>query len=64
MVRLQSPVVVKEVELDASPEHPDAAPMFYCVPSPGVKCYTFEYREALQKRIERWAAREGVNQEK
>lgn len=64
MVRLQSPTRVKEVELDASPTYPEAAPMFYWVPCPGVKCYTFDYQEVLHKRIERWAERERSNQEK
>ena len=34
---------------------PELVPFFYWVPCPGVKCYTYDYRPALKKRIEHWA---------
>ncbi len=33
---------------------PDTDPMFYSVPFAGVKYYTFDYRPALRKMVERW----------
>ena len=41
---------------------PESAPMFYSVPCAGVKCYTFDYRPALRKMVERWE-REHEDQE-
>ncbi len=41
---------------------PDSAPMFYSVPCPGVKHYTFDYRPALRRMVERWE-REQTEQE-
>lgn len=41
---------------------PDSAPMFYSVPCAGVRHYTFDYRPALRRMVERWE-REQAEQE-
>ena len=64
MVRMETPIPVQEEEFDNSLGYPDTTPMLYWVPSPGVKCYTYDSRDALQKRIDRWAARERAMKQK
>ncbi len=55
MAALEFPVMVAEAELDADPVDTEVAPLFYWVPGPGVRYYTYEYRPALEKRIGHWA---------
>ncbi len=53
MVTLEIPVKVAEVEPDL--DNAGVAPLFYWVPCPGVRYYTYDYRPALEKRIRHWA---------
>ena len=63
MVRWQSPARGQDCSFKDNTGYLDAAPMFYWVPCAGVKYYTFDSREALQQRIDRWAARERTAQD-
>jgi hypothetical protein len=73
LVQLETPVQLEtlvQVETLVQPEQlapdtevvtiPELVPFFYWVPCAGVKCYTFDYRPALKKRIEHWAKDPGT----
>ena len=55
MVTLEIPVKVAEVEPDLDQDNAGVAPLFYWVPCPGVRYYTYDYRPPLEKRIRHWA---------
>ena len=55
MVTLETPVKVTEAEPDADLDNTEVAPLFYWVPCPGVRYYTYDYRPALEKRTRHWA---------
>lgn len=55
MAALEIPVMVAEAELDGDLVKTEVAPLFYWVPCPGVRYYTYDYRPALEKRIRHWA---------
>ncbi len=39
---------------------PDYSPMFFSIPCPGVRYYTFDYRPALRKMVQRWEREQEV----
>ena len=54
MVTLVIPARARDVATDPETRIPEVAPFFYWVPSPGVRCYTYDYRPALKKRMSNW----------
>ena len=56
MTTLETLAVVEEVKVDPQLNNSEALPFFYSVPCAGVRYYTYDFRPALQKRIEGWGA--------
>ena len=47
MVTSETPAKARNVATDTEIRVPEVSPFFYWVPSPGVRCYIYNYRPAL-----------------
>ena len=57
MAALEIPIKVAQAEPDLGLDNTQVAALFFWVPCPGVRYYTYDYRPAFERRIRHWANR-------